>query len=144
MRTLVKPPVWFWVAGVLLLVWGLIGVGGFVADRMMTSEMVTKMSDYDRQLRASQPGWTVWAYGLATVTGLLGSLALLMRRRAAQPLYVASLVFVVVLFGYVLGATDIIAAKGFGPAAGLPIVIALLALFSIWLASLARRRRWIG
>lgn len=144
MRTLVKPPVWFWVAGTLLLIWGLIGFGGFVTDRMMTPEMVAKMSDYDRQLRMSQPGWTVWAYGLATVTGLLGSLALLMRRRVAQPLYVVSLVFVVVLFGYVLGGTDIIAAKGFATAAGLPIVIALLALFSIWLASLARRRGWIG
>jgi hypothetical protein len=101
---------------------------GLVADRMMMPEMVAKMSHYDRQLRASQPGCMVSAYGIATVMGPLGSLALSMRRRVAQPL-MSSVDLRGAVVRLVLGGTDIIAAKGYAMAAGLPIVIALLALF---------------
>jgi hypothetical protein len=144
MGTRQKPPVWFWIVAALLTLWGLIGLGGFVADRMMTPAMIAEMSDYDRQLRASQPTWTVWAYGLATATGLLGGIALLLRRRGAVTLFIVSLLSAVILFGYVLGATDIIAAKGFATAAGLPIAIGLIGVFEVWFGSLATRRGWVA
>jgi hypothetical protein len=142
--TTVKPPFWFWVVAVVLLLWGLIGFGGFVADRMMSPSQLAQMSDYDRRLYTDRPAWTIWAYGLATATGLLGAVLLLVRRGLARPVWIASLIFVVLLFGYILSATDIIAVKGFLAAAGFPIVIAAIGVFQIWFTGLALRRGWIA
>jgi hypothetical protein len=144
MNTRTKPPTWFWIVGVILLLWGLIGFGGFVADRMMSPSQLAQMSDYDRRLYTERPGWTIWAYGIATATGLLGAVLLLVRRGLARPLWIVSLVFVVLLFGYMLTATDLIAAKGFLGAAGFPIVIALIGVAQIWFSGVALRRGWIG
>lgn len=142
--TKTKPPIWFWIAGALLLLWGVVGVAGFAMDPAFRPASLNGMSDYDRQLYASRPTWAIWAYGIGTITGLVGTVALLMRRRDALAWYAVSLVAVVVLFGFELGATNLIAVKGFAAAVGLPIVIALLCLVEIALARHARRHGWIG
>lgn len=139
-----KPPLWFWIAGVVLLLWGLMGVVFFQMDVAMTSADLAKLDPYDRQLYASRPSWLIATYGVAVWAGLLGSVLLLLRRSWARSLYLLSLVAIVVLFGFELGTTDLIAHKGFLEAAGFPIVIALIAAFEILLATRARRRGWIG
>ena len=140
----IAPPAWFWIVAGVLLLWGLIGFAGFVADRLMSPSQLAQMSDYDRRFYSERPAWTIWAYGVATVSGLFGAVLLLARQRLARPVWVVSLIFAILLFGYILSATDIIAAKGFLGAAGFPIVIAAIGAFQIWFATLANRRGWIG
>lgn len=137
-------PPWFYITASVLVLWGLVGFGGFLADCMMTPESVLAMPAYDRSLYLSRPGWVTWIYGLATATGLAGSVGLLARRRLAEPLLIVSLVFVIVLFGWTLGATDLVAVKGLITAATLPAVIALIGGFEIWLARHARIHGWIA
>ena len=144
MTTRTPPPVWFWIAGGLLLLWGLAGVAGFAMDRATTPATLAAMSDYDRQLTASRPVWTIAAYGVGTIAGLVGTLALLLRRRDALAWYIVSFVAVVLLFGYMLALTDLIAVKGVVTAALFPLVIALLCLVEIALARHAAARGWIG
>lgn len=140
----VKPPAWFWVVAVVLLLWGVVGVVGFQMTVAMGPDDYAKMDAYDRQLYTSQPGWLTATYGVAVWTGLLGTIALLLRRSLTRTLYILSLIGVVVLFGTTFVTTDLIAHKGLVTAAGFPVVIAAIAVFEIWLAGLARRRGWIA
>lgn len=144
MAALRKAPIWFWAAAVVLALWGLMGVAAFYMDLMTTPEQLAKMSAYDQKLLASRPEWFMWLYGASVLSGLFGSIALLLRSALARPLFVLSLVLVVVMFGYIFAKTDLIAVKGFTVAAGFPIVIALIGIFQIWLAGLAIRRGWIS
>jgi hypothetical protein len=69
---------------------------------------------------------------------------LLARSRTARPIFIASLIAVVVQFGYIFASTDLMAVKGFVAAAGFPIVVVIIAAFQIWLAGHAQSRGWIG
>lgn len=139
-----KPPAWFWVVVVVLLLWGVMGVVGFYLDLNASPAERARMDSYDQSLYANRPAWFIWCYGLAVWSGLIGSALLLARKAAARPIYIVSLIAVVVMFGWMFVATDIVAHKGLLTAAGFPVVIALLAVAEIWLANHARRRGWIG
>ena len=139
-----KPAPWFWIVAVILVLWGGMGVMAFYMDRTMDAAAVAKLSAYDQAYRAHQPLWTIWAYGIAVWSGLIGAIALLAKSRWAHPVFVVSLVAVVVLFGWVFVATDMIAVKGAAKATGFPIFVAAVAVFQIWFAEYARKRLWVG
>jgi len=139
----VRAPLWFWIVGVVLVLWGLAGTMAFYTDAAMTPEQAAKLSAYDQKLLASRPFWFLWVYGVATFAGLAGAVALMLRSALARPLTIVSLVAVVVMFGFMFAATDLLAVKG-ATAAIFPVVIALIELFQLWLAGRARRAGWIG
>jgi hypothetical protein len=137
-----RPPLWFWIVVALLILWGLSGLVGFY---MGVSEAArAQMSAYDRSLYENAPGWYLPVYGVAVWAGLIGSALLAFRRLVARLFYIASLVAVLVMFGYTFAATDLIAVKGVATAVTFPIVIALIGAFEIWLAGHSERRGWIG
>lgn len=129
---------------IVLVLWGALGIYAFYADVTMSEAAKAQLSDYDRRLLASRPSWFVWLYGIAVWSGLFGSVALLLRSRLARAIFIVSLVGTVAMFGYIFAVTDLIAVKGFGPAAGFPIFIVAMGILQVWLAGLAIRRGWIG
>lgn len=138
-----KPPTWFRVVAVLLVLWGVAACASYVAHvRFDPDDPANPV--YDRQLYKSLPAWLTWIYAVAVGTTLAGAVALLARKRLAVPFFAVSLVAVVVQFGWTLAATDLIAAKGLGIAAGPPAFIVGLTAFGLWLSARARRRGWIG
>lgn len=143
MVTKTKPPLWFWIAGALLLLWGLSGVASFYSSFHMSPEALAAMSEYDRRLYTDRATWFIIVYGVAVWAGLIGTVLLLLRRRWAQPLFILSLVAVVVMFGYMFLATDLIAVKGIVTAAGFPLVIAVIGSFAVWFGRRATERGWI-
>jgi hypothetical protein len=139
-----RPPGWFWLVAVLAVLWGVIGVAAFYMDLTMSPAALADMTQYDRTLRASRPGWFMWLYGAAVWAGFIGGVLLLLRSTLAHPVFVLALVLVIAMFGYIFAVTDLIAVKGFVVAAGFPIVIAAIAAAEIWFAARARLRGWIG
>lgn len=139
-----RPPAWFWVVAVVLLLWGAMGCYACIQQFRLGAEAMGPATDYDRALFASLPAWYNYVYAAAVGTGLLGSVALLLRSATARLLYIVSLVALVVQFGYAFGATDLIAVKGAAVTLPFPIFIAVVAIFQIWFAGFAQRRRWIG
>jgi hypothetical protein len=138
-----KPPTWFWAVSALLLLWGLAGIASFWMHLSYNPNDAANPA-YDNQLYKSLPGWLNWVYAVAVGGGLLGAVALLARHRVAVPLTIASLVAIVIQFGWTLGATDLIAVKGFAVAAGFPIFIFAMGVLGAWTAHTARARGWIG
>ncbi|MCW6532006.1 hypothetical protein NED98_17295 [Sphingomonas sp. MMSM20] len=134
-------PVWFRIVAILLVLWGAMGVFACVQQFRLGAEAMGQTSAYDRALYASLPAWYNWVYALAVGSGLLGALALLFRRAVARPLFVISLAAIVVQFGYLFAATDIIATKGIW-VTYFPLFIFAVALIEVRLAGVAIRNRW--
>lgn len=139
----VKPPVWFWIVAVILLLWNLLGAYACIQQFRLGAEAMGPATDYDRRLYASMPGWYDWCFAFAEAMGVGGALALLARRAAAAPLFVLSLIGVVVQFGYLFATSDIIAVKGVWTTY-FPLFIAAMCVAQILFARTARGRGWIG
>lgn len=104
-----KPPVWFYVVAVLALLWNLLGCLAFAMDLMLKPADVAAMSEAQQALYAARPAWALVATAVAVGAGALGCIALLLRRRWAFVLFVASLIGLIAqdigLFVLVDGAT---------------------------------------
>lgn len=94
-------------------------------------------TDYDRQLYASLPTWYGVVYIAAVVSGLCGAIALLVRRSIAVILSAVSVVAVIVQFGWLFGATDMLAVRGTW-VAYFPVFILIVQLFQLWFANMAK------
>lgn len=136
-------PVWFRIVAIGLLVWGAAGCFACYQQFRLGADAMGPADAYQRALYAALPVWYNAVYAVAVGTGLLGALALLARSVLARPLFVISLVAVVVQFGWLFATTDILAHRGIGTAA-FPLVIAAIAVAAILLAGRARRQGWIA
>lgn len=134
-----KPPIWFWSASVLLLLWALAGLGAFYAHVTMSRETLARMSAHDRAMFLDLPGWFGWVYALATVPAVAAAITLLLRSTVAIWLYALSLVGIVVQLAWILLAT-----KGAPAIVPFPLTILIVGAFSLWFARLSAARGWIA
>ena len=139
-----RAPAWFRLVGIVLLLWGLMGVAAWAQQLRLGADAMGPASAYDRTLYASLPRWYNAVYGAAVLGGLTGSVALLARSRMAQSLFLLSLLAVLVQFGWLFAATDIVAAKGARTVVPFPLVIAAVAVFEVWFANRSAERGWIA
>lgn len=139
-----KPPLSFWIIAALLTLWGIAGCFAAYMQIGMSQAELDALGEPDRTIMGGLPGWFGWVYAGAVGFGLAGSVALLLRRAIAQPLYLLSLVCVVIQFGYVFIATDMLALKGAAATVPFPLFIVAVALFQIWYVGQARARGWIA
>lgn len=137
------PPLWFRAVAILFILWGAAGVSAFYAQSTMGAAELAALPEVDRRLFQSLPRWFDWVYGCATWAGLAGGIALFARRRLALPLFALSLVAVVIQFGWVFLATDLIAAKGAATVIPFPLVIFAVALMQLALARYGDGRGWL-
>lgn len=137
-----KPPLWFWLACVLMLAWNLMGVKAYVDQVTITSAQLQALSAAERTQLLAMPGWAVAAFAAAVFGGAAGCLLLLLRSRLATPMLVLSLLGVVVQFAHAFLIADAYAV--FGPGGMImPAMIFAGALFLVWLALRARSRGWL-
>lgn len=139
-----KPPGWFWLVALVLTLWGLMGCFALYLHITVGPKMDPHPTEWDIAYYKALPAWFTAVYCVSIFGGLLGSIALLMRSKLAHPLYIASLAGVIVQFGYVFLATDLIAHKGAAATVPFPLFIAVVAAFQIWFAVYAKRRGWIA
>lgn len=91
-----KLPKWFVVTAVVALLWNLLGCFAFVADLRISPEDIARMPEAQQALYNARPAWAVASTALAVFGGVLGCIGLLMRKKWALPVFVASLVGIVV------------------------------------------------
>lgn len=114
--------------GILLLLWNLMGMAAFIMQYSADLNQLAKTDPYTARIFASMPGWVWAAYAVAVGAGTLGAILLLLRKATAAPLFLLSIIAVIVQFGYSFLHTDLLAVKG--PTATIfPAVILIVALF---------------
>lgn len=137
-----KAPAWFKVVGVVALLWNLLGCLAFFSDLRLTPEDLAKLPEAQQALYAARPGWAVAATAIAVFGGVLGAIGLLLGRRWALPLFVASLLGILVqdfgLFVLAKGASlagpEAVVMQGIVLAVGIGLVL---------LARTGKARGWL-
>jgi hypothetical protein len=130
-------PNWLWAASVLGILWNLYGVYQYAGTFTQAGQaaMTAGMTASQAALYLSLPGWISAVFALGVSGGLVGSILLALRRRAARPVLGAS------LFGYaLLFAGD----AHHGVFAAIPSQLAILALVVLIAAALAWASRLAG
>lgn len=136
-------PVFYWIVAGVLLVWNAIGCFACYSQLAISAEKLARLPDKQRQAWLDQPPTIKAAYVVAVGAGLLGAIALLFRSLAAGPLFIASLVAVIVQFGWFFVVYRGVAK--FGPSSlAFPSFIALIALVQIGFACCAKTQGWLG
>jgi hypothetical protein len=139
----VRPPTWFRIASWLALLWMLSGAAAFVMDLMTDEAGLAQMTPAQRELYEARPPWLFAVYAVAIATGVAGAVALLLRKAWAVPLLSASLVAVVIQFGYTIFGMQAIERVGASAALTLPIVVFIAGSLALWLAATAKKAGWI-
>jgi hypothetical protein len=92
----VNTPAWFKFVAVLALLWNLLGCIAFFSDLRLSPEDLAKLPEAQQALYAARPGWAVAATAMAVFGGALGSIGLLLRKKWALPVFVLSLLGIIV------------------------------------------------
>lgn len=134
-----RPPTTFWVVAGLLLVWELIGCAVYISE--MTRDVSALPLDQQR-LYDDTPIWAAASFAIAVWSGLAAAIAMLIRRRLAVPLFILSLVAIVVNDIYWFGFTDVVAIMG-SEAFFMPLIVLMVGIFAVWYSRTARTRGWL-
>jgi len=143
MTTTTKPNTAFWIIAVLALLWNIMGVIQFVVSTFML-EMVTEgASAEEMELYTSMPAWYIAAFGIATITGLLACITMLMRKKITVSLFGLSLITVLIAQIYWIFATDVM--DIIGPTAIImPLVVIAISIFLYYYSKGAKQRGWLN
>jgi hypothetical protein len=137
-----KPPIWFWIVTILLILWEAMGSYACIMQFKLGAAAMGPVDAWSLKYYSALPVWYNWVYAVATFGGLLGGLTLLLRKRMSTIIFWISFFAIVVMFGYAFFATDLIAHKGLGEVLPFPLFISAVGAFSIWLAGFAAKRGW--
>ena len=105
-------------------------------------EFLAKMPADAQALFSSIPGWANVAFGFESICGALGSFALQMRKKLALPLFVLSVIGVLVQSFQIWFLSDAMTVMG-PMAIVMPLVALAIGLIMIFLTRKAIARQWV-
>ena len=129
MTTKNKPSIGFWIIAVIALFWNIMGVIAYLGQVYITDEVLNTMTPEQQELFANTPSWIIGVFAVAVFSGLLACLLLLLRKKWAIPLFLISLLTVLIQTGYGFFATN--QAEAYGTVQGIvmPLLILVIAIF---------------
>jgi hypothetical protein len=136
-ETKVSVPRWFWIFSIVALLWNLMGGMIFLSEVFAKEAMMESFTEEQKEWSRAIPFWIYVLFAISVVSGLMGSMALLTRRRLAIACFAVSFVAVVVQMGYTMliaGGLEVMGPSG----AVMPLLVVTLSI--IWL-SLAKYSR---
>lgn len=133
----------FWIISGLALLWNLIGIASYLMTVTMSDEALAALPEAERAFYTGMPVWVTAAYAIAVFGGTLASVALLMRTAWAVPLFLVSLMAILLQMGHAFFGTALIEVQG-AAAAVLPLLVVVIAAYLAWFSRAAQRRGWIS
>lgn len=143
MTTSNKPGAAFWIIAVIALIWNIMGVMAYLGQAYMTDEERTLLPEAEQALYSDIPAWVTAAFAFAVFGGLLGALALLLRKKWATPLFIISLLGIIVQMIYnffISNAMDV-----YGPGKMImPVMVLIIGFFLVWYSKKATANGWLN
>ena len=136
-------PRWWLPTTIVALLWNLLGCMAYLMDVRMTPEQIAALSPAQQELLNSRPAWAIAASAIAVWGGALGSLGLILRKRWALPVLIASLLGVLGQDFAMFVLADVTAVYGIVPLV-LQCIVLLIAIGLILLARRGIARGWIA
>lgn len=135
-----KPGFAFWTISAVALVWNLLGFMLYLMQVTATPETLAAAYTPEQvDLMQSIPAWATSMTAVATTAGVLGCVLLLLRRAVALPVFVASLVALIVQDIYTFALTPTIEVFGTTPLV-IQTFVLLIAVFLVWYAIRGKAR----
>lgn len=133
----------FLIIGIVALLWNLMGVASYLMHVTMSPEALANMPEAERALLESSPAWVTGAFAIAVFGGVLACVGLLLKKVWCVPVFLVSLVAIIVQFSHWLFMTTAIEVYGM-EAAVMPLLVTVIGVFLVWYSRDARRRGWLG
>ena len=133
-----KPHWSFWLIGAVALVWNGLGVMQFNPEAM---EM---MPDWWHAVIKNRPVWATLSMVVAVFGGVLGAILMLMRKRWALSIFIASLLGVVLTMAHSLSVVGPMVEVGFRQVFEAVVMSIVIGVFLIWYAYFAKSKGWIN
>ena len=140
----VKPPVWFWVVGVVALLWNLMGAMAYIGQAYMTDEVKAALPADQQALLENIPAWATAAFAIAVWGGVLGCLALLLRKKWARPVLVISLLGILVQMSYSFFMSNALEVYGTAQGMVMPLLIIVIGVVLVLFAKSTQNKGWIS
>jgi len=137
-----KIPVWFWIVSTVAILWNIMGVASFFMQIMISDETLQALPINERELYGNYPLWTKIAFALAVFGGLFGSIALLLRKKYAKPLFLISLVAIIIQMYHHLFMINSIEVYG-TEAWIMPILVFIIGILLVWFSWFCYKKNWI-
>ena len=126
-----KPPISYNIIAGVFLAWNLIGLMFYYQQMTLTPEMMASMGAEIAAFMEATPVWANAGYAIAVNAGVLASIALLLRKSWAFPLYVLSFVGVLAQDFDAFVLRDVAAVWG-SSAYYVPSAVIVICLLELW------------
>ncbi|MBX2826417.1 MAG: hypothetical protein KTR33_16900 [Gammaproteobacteria bacterium] len=130
----------FWVISILMLVWNALGAVNYLGQT--SPEIVASMPENHQAIILGRPAWATAGFAVAVFGGVLGCLLLLFRRSLALPVFIVSLLGVLVTTLHTFGVVQKVAFSS-GELVLMVLMPIVVALLLVWYALHARKAGWL-
>ena len=103
-----KPNVVFWIIGVVALIWNGMGVNAYLQQAFKTEASTAELNADQIALIDGLPAWMTALFAIAVFAGVIGAIALLLRKKIAVALLLISFISVTVMELYWLFVTIVV------------------------------------
>ncbi|WP_420434591.1 hypothetical protein [Hyphobacterium sp.] len=135
-----KTPVWFWILGVIGVLWFAMGAFDYAATQLRLDFYMSNFNDEQLALFYGFPAWYVATWAISVWGSFIGAILLLMRMKLASLLFLVSLISFIIGAIYSYAFTNAMELMGGLPAIIFSVVIFLSVLGYFWLARWASQR----
>lgn len=138
-----KPTTLFWVIGIFALIWNAVGVMAYIGQAYMTDDMLAALPEAERALYENVPAWVTAAFAIAVFAGTLGCILLLLKKKLAKPVFLVSLIAIIVQMTYNLFMSK--AAEVYGPGGMvMPIMVIAIGVFLLLYSKKCIDKGWLS
>ena len=138
-----KVPVWYWILGVVFLLWNIMGVSSFIMQATISKEALAAMPQAEQDLYTSYPSWTMALFAIAVFAGLLGAIGLLMRKKWARPAFLVSLLAIIPQMTYSIFFTNTAQVYG-NQSYIMPVLVIVFGLVLVWYSTYSINKNWLN
>ncbi|NND16858.1 MAG: hypothetical protein HKN89_11120 [Eudoraea sp.] len=138
-----KPNVWFWIISIVGLIWNGLGAMNYLAQRNLSNEYKEAITAEQLAIVESSPAWITSAFALAVWGGILGCIALLLRKKWAKPILLISLIGILVQMFYNWFMTNSVEAFGTVQGIVIPALVILIGIGLYLFAKSGIRKGWL-
>lgn len=142
-RENIRIPVWFWIVSIFFLLWNIMGVFSFVAHTFISSEAMAERPSNEIELYAQYPIWTSIVFAIAVIAGLLGSIALVLKKKCSRLFFAISLLAVIPQMVHNVFFTTSIDVYGLVQATVMPSLVVIFGIFLLWFSMFGIKKQWL-
>ncbi len=138
-----KTPAWFRVVAILAIIWNFMGLVAFFMQIKMSEATLSAMSPTDRAIYENTPIWATIGFAIAVFAGTFGSVALLLRKKWAYPVFILSLIGIIMQQTYFFFLSDIMKGAEI-PAMIMPAMVLLIGVLLLFFSKKMIRQGWLS